>query len=239
MSVLPAFAATRHRWTTCNRRSNPHGNNDRRYCPRMRRPRLRMRSPRRSNELDAGRLRVAEKLNGGWTTHQWLKKAVLLSFRLSDNVVIGLAGPGRSIPFLRQGSHQVRAFRRGGLRAVGRACRAPGGCAPRCLHRSQRRADAELRQHRCVRRRGDDGRHLGDRGIVRTDRQERAPLRRCRHRRGLGTAAGKPHHYRGQLLYRSALGGRRGRRGRGKLGAGDGRLSSARAPGSTIARPAK
>jgi 2,3,4,5-tetrahydropyridine-2-carboxylate N-succinyltransferase len=38
--------------------------------------------------LDAGRLRVAEKKDGEWTTHQWLKKAVLLSFRLEDNRVI-------------------------------------------------------------------------------------------------------------------------------------------------------
>ena len=35
--------------------------------------------------LDAGRLRVAEKSGGEWITHQWLKKAVLLSFRLEDN----------------------------------------------------------------------------------------------------------------------------------------------------------
>jgi len=35
--------------------------------------------------LDQGRLRVAEKLNGSWHTHQWIKKAVLLSFRLEDN----------------------------------------------------------------------------------------------------------------------------------------------------------
>ena len=34
--------------------------------------------------LDQGRLRVAEKLEGRWTVHQWLKKAVLLSFRLYD-----------------------------------------------------------------------------------------------------------------------------------------------------------
>jgi 2,3,4,5-tetrahydropyridine-2,6-dicarboxylate N-succinyltransferase len=37
-------------------------------------------------QLDNGTLRVAEKLNGQWHTHQWIKKAVLLSFRLSDNV---------------------------------------------------------------------------------------------------------------------------------------------------------
>jgi 2,3,4,5-tetrahydropyridine-2-carboxylate N-succinyltransferase len=39
-------------------------------------------------ELDKGSLRVAEKLNGDWTVHQWIKKAVLLSFRLQDNVVM-------------------------------------------------------------------------------------------------------------------------------------------------------
>jgi len=38
-------------------------------------------------ELDAGRLRVAEKIGGQWVTHQWLKKAVLLSFRVRDNGV--------------------------------------------------------------------------------------------------------------------------------------------------------
>ena len=40
-------------------------------------------------ELDAGRLRVAEKRDGAWTTHQWIKKAVLLSFRLADNAAMG------------------------------------------------------------------------------------------------------------------------------------------------------
>jgi 2,3,4,5-tetrahydropyridine-2,6-dicarboxylate N-succinyltransferase len=44
--------------------------------------------------LDNGSFRVAEKLDGSWTVNQWLKKAVLLSFRLNDNVVIenGYAG---------------------------------------------------------------------------------------------------------------------------------------------------
>jgi 2,3,4,5-tetrahydropyridine-2-carboxylate N-succinyltransferase len=39
-------------------------------------------------ELNAGRVRVAEKRNGQWITHEWLKKAVLLSFRLNDNRVM-------------------------------------------------------------------------------------------------------------------------------------------------------
>ena len=36
-------------------------------------------------DLDAGKLRVAEKIAGEWFTHQWIKKAVLLSFRVRDN----------------------------------------------------------------------------------------------------------------------------------------------------------
>jgi 2,3,4,5-tetrahydropyridine-2-carboxylate N-succinyltransferase len=38
--------------------------------------------------LDAGKLRVAEKHGKEWVTHQWIKKAVLLSFRLEDNRVM-------------------------------------------------------------------------------------------------------------------------------------------------------
>ena len=38
--------------------------------------------------LDQGRLRVAEKQDGQWIVHEWLKKAVLLSFRVYDNGVI-------------------------------------------------------------------------------------------------------------------------------------------------------
>ncbi|MBL8279527.1 MAG: 2,3,4,5-tetrahydropyridine-2,6-dicarboxylate N-succinyltransferase [Pelomonas sp.] len=41
-------------------------------------------------ELDAGRLRVATREGvGQWTVHQWVKKAVLLSFRLNDNRLMG------------------------------------------------------------------------------------------------------------------------------------------------------
>lgn len=50
-------------------------------------------------ELDAGRLRVAEKIAGQWTTHQWLKKAVLLSFRLRDNKMATSAATLGNMPF--------------------------------------------------------------------------------------------------------------------------------------------
>ncbi|MCZ8315861.1 2,3,4,5-tetrahydropyridine-2,6-dicarboxylate N-succinyltransferase [Phreatobacter sp.] len=45
--------------------------------------------------LDAGTLRVASKETGEWVVHQWLKKAVLLSFRLNDMTTIA-GGPGGS-----------------------------------------------------------------------------------------------------------------------------------------------
>ena len=43
-------------------------------------------------QLDSGALRVAEKINGEWHVNQWIKKAVLLSFRLEDNAVMGAGG---------------------------------------------------------------------------------------------------------------------------------------------------
>ena len=41
-------------------------------------------------DLDSGKLRVASRIGDtqNWETHQWLKKAVLLSFRLDDNVLL-------------------------------------------------------------------------------------------------------------------------------------------------------
>jgi 2,3,4,5-tetrahydropyridine-2-carboxylate N-succinyltransferase len=45
--------------------------------------------------LDSGKARVAEKTGGGWQVNQWLKKAVLLSFRLNDMGIIP-GGPGAS-----------------------------------------------------------------------------------------------------------------------------------------------
>jgi 2,3,4,5-tetrahydropyridine-2,6-dicarboxylate N-succinyltransferase len=73
------------------------------------------------DSLDRGELRVAEKGAGGWTVHQWLKKAVLLSFRLNDMAVIG-GGPGGAtwwdkVPSKLEGWGEDR-FREAGFRAV-------------------------------------------------------------------------------------------------------------------------
>src|SRR5947208_8185869 len=71
------------------------------------------------DELDQGRLRVAEKLDGAWHTHQWIKKAVLLSFRLEDNRPIR-AGSLRfydKVPTKFEGYDRAR-FKQGGFRVV-------------------------------------------------------------------------------------------------------------------------
>ena len=44
------------------------------------------------SQLDSGALRVAQKQDGEWIVNQWLKKAVLLSFRLTDNAVMPAGG---------------------------------------------------------------------------------------------------------------------------------------------------
>ncbi|HEY5047245.1 MAG TPA: 2,3,4,5-tetrahydropyridine-2,6-dicarboxylate N-succinyltransferase [Rhizomicrobium sp.] len=71
--------------------------------------------------LDAGHLRVAEKFDGEWHTHQWLKKAVLLSFRLNAMAAIG-GGPGGA-PWwdkveAKFAGWTAEHFREAGLRAV-------------------------------------------------------------------------------------------------------------------------
>ena len=71
--------------------------------------------------MDTGKARVAEKTSDGWHVNQWLKKAVLLSFRLSDMAPIS-GGPGGStwfdkVPSKFDGMNDS-AFRDAGFRAV-------------------------------------------------------------------------------------------------------------------------
>ncbi len=72
-------------------------------------------------QLDSGKQRVAQRHDGEWHVNQWLKKAVLLSFRLNDMDVIG-GGPGKSkwwdkVPSKFDG-WTAKKFRDGGFRAV-------------------------------------------------------------------------------------------------------------------------
>ena len=66
--------------------------------------------------LDDGSLRVAEKAGADWTVRQWLKKAVLLSFRLNDNGPMA-GGAWDKVPLKTEGWGENR-FRDAGFRAV-------------------------------------------------------------------------------------------------------------------------
>ena len=69
--------------------------------------------------LNAGQLRVAEKIDGAWVTHQWIKKAVLLYFRTHDNKVMqdGVASYFDKVPRRFDGFTDAQ-FRDGGYRVV-------------------------------------------------------------------------------------------------------------------------
>ena len=69
--------------------------------------------------LDAGTLRVAEKIDGQWVVNQWVKKAVLISFRLTDNALM----PGASTQYFDKvptkfADYTEEQFRAGGFRVV-------------------------------------------------------------------------------------------------------------------------
>jgi 2,3,4,5-tetrahydropyridine-2-carboxylate N-succinyltransferase len=72
--------------------------------------------------LDAGALRVAQRLDGKWVVHQWVKKAVLLSFRLNDNQAMGF-GAGQPFQFYdkvptKYANYSAADFERSGVRVV-------------------------------------------------------------------------------------------------------------------------
>ena len=105
------------------------------------RARCARRSRPRSTCSTSGEARVAEKRRtASWQVNQWLKKAVLLSFRLND--MSPIAGGRRQaawwdkVPSKFEGWGENR-FRDAGFRAVPGCDRAPLG-----LHRAERRADA-------------------------------------------------------------------------------------------------
>jgi 2,3,4,5-tetrahydropyridine-2-carboxylate N-succinyltransferase len=70
-------------------------------------------------QLDSGELRVAEKKDGQWVVNEWAKKAVLLSFRLNDNVVMdgGYTNYYDKVPTKFTGTSE-REFREIGARVV-------------------------------------------------------------------------------------------------------------------------
>ena len=74
------------------------------------------------NALDSGEARVAEKSKDGWIVNQWLKKAVLLGFRLNDMAPIA-GGPGENTNWFDKVASKFEGwggdeFRQAGFRAV-------------------------------------------------------------------------------------------------------------------------
>jgi 2,3,4,5-tetrahydropyridine-2-carboxylate N-succinyltransferase len=69
--------------------------------------------------LDRGAARVAEKKNGQWVVNDWLKKAVLLSFRIEDNVRVkgGYTNYYDKVP-AKYADTSPREFRESGVRVV-------------------------------------------------------------------------------------------------------------------------
>ena len=193
--------------------------------------------PRSTCSTAARRASPSDSADGQWQVNQWLKKAVLLSFRLNDMSVIA-GGPGKAawwdkVPL------EIRRLGRGALPRGGLPRRAGLRRAPLRLYRAGRRADAVLRQSRRLCRFRHHGRHLGDGRLLRADRQELPHLRRRRHRRRARAAAGRPGHHRGQLLHRRALGSGRGRRSCATARCCRWASSSAPRPRSSTARPAR
>ena len=76
--------------------------------------------------IDAGKLRVAEPRDGKWVVNQWLKQAVLLSFRINDNSIVD-AGHTKFFDKVPQkfAAFDAEQFKRSGVRVV------PGGVVRR------------------------------------------------------------------------------------------------------------
>jgi len=69
--------------------------------------------------LDTGEARVAEKIDGAWQVNQWLKKAVLLSFRLEDNAIIeGTHSKFYDKVMMKYADYSESDFKRDGVRVV-------------------------------------------------------------------------------------------------------------------------
>ena len=191
-----------------------------------RRPRARCarRSTTRSTcSTPARRAWPSGRPDGTWHVNQWLKKAVLLSFRLNDMSVIA-GGPGKAVWWDKVDSKfkgwSAANFKKAGFRAVpGSVVRRSAYIAPGVVL-----MPSFVNLGACV----DCGTMVdtwATVGSLRADRQELPFVGRRRHRRRARAAAGGPRDHRGQLLHRRALGSRRRRdRARG-LGARHGRLS--------------
>ena len=192
---------------------------------------------RRSTCSTRARRAWPRRCDGAWVVNQWLKKAILLSFRLNDphKVDGGPAGGAwwDKVP-TKFANWKAKDFKEAGFRAV------PGAI----VRRSAYIAPGVVLMPSFVNlgARVDSGTMVdtwATVGLMRADRQERASLRRRRHRRRARAAAGEPGDHRGQLLHRRPRRGGRGRDRRRRLGLVDGRLSRPVDQDRRTAPPAK
>ena len=124
----------------------------------------------RGGDAAARRGRVARgraAATDGWVVNEWVKKAILLYFRLREMepMEVGPFEYHDKIPLKRD-------YEGRGVRVVPPAVARYGSFLS-----AGRRADAELREHRRLGRPAHDGRHVGDRRLVRADRRRRPPRR--------------------------------------------------------------
>ena len=87
------------------------------------------------DQIDAGTLRVAEPVEGGWQVNEWVKKAVLLSFRINDNEFMkgGFTNYYDKVPS-KYADYNAREFRDSGVRVVPPASVRKGAyIAPSCV----------------------------------------------------------------------------------------------------------
>ncbi len=170
--------------------------------------------------LDTGKARVAEKNAEGWIVNEWLKKAVLLSFRIEDNAFMkgGFTNYFDKVP-PKFADYNSRDFRNSGVRVVPPATVRRGAyLAPNVvLMPSYVNIGAYVDSGTMV----DTWATVGSCAQIGKDVHLSGGV-------GIGGVleplqAGT-HHHRGQLLHRRPLGDRRGRDRRGRLGDLDGRV---------------
>ncbi len=87
------------------------------------------------DQIDAGTLRVAQPSDDGWVVNEWVKKAVLLSFRINDNEFLkgGFTNYYDKVPS-KYADYNAREFRESGVRVVPPASVRKGAyIAPSCV----------------------------------------------------------------------------------------------------------
>jgi 2,3,4,5-tetrahydropyridine-2,6-dicarboxylate N-succinyltransferase len=145
-------------------------------------------------DLDSGKVRVAEKINGEWVTHQHIKKAIMLSFRIYP--MENLNGPysswydkahllkGKTAGWTKE-DHEKAGFRM----VPNSPCKKRIFCWKKCG------TDAMLCKYWSIYRRGNDVRHFFEGGVLLPGRKKLSYLCRKWNWRRLGTRSSITNYY--------------------------------------------